>query len=153
MRFRMLAVGPRQPAWVNEGFEEYRRRLPGLQLVELPLGRHGKGRSATAARDEEGERLLARIPPGTHVVALEVRGAALDTPMLAQRLAAWLAIGQPVDFLIGGPEGLSPACGARASEAWSLSALTLPHGLARVVAAEALYRAWTVHQGHPYHRG
>lgn len=152
MRLRVLAVGPRQPQWVNAGFEEYRRRLPGLELVELPLARRPKGQPAGPARDEEGERLLARIAPGAHVVTLEVEGRALDTAALSRRLAAWLALGQPVDLLIGGPDGLSPACRARAAESWSLSPLTLPHGLARVVVAEALYRAWSVLQGHPYHR-
>lgn len=152
MRLRVLAVGPRQPQWVDAGFEEYRRRLPGLELVELPLARRHKGQPAGPARDEEGARLLARLAPSAHVVALEVEGRALDTAALARRLEHWLGLGQPVDFLIGGPDGLSPDCRARAAEAWSLSPLTLPHGLARVLVAEALYRAWTVLKGHPYHR-
>jgi 23S rRNA (pseudouridine1915-N3)-methyltransferase len=152
MRFRVLAVGARQPTWVQAGFEEYRRRLPGLELVELPLARRRKGQAPEPARDDEGARLLGRIAPSARVVALEVDGRALDTAALARRMDHWLGLGQPVDFLIGGPDGLSPGCRARADETWSLSPLTLPHGLARVVVAEALYRAWTVLQGHPYHR-
>lgn len=152
MRFRVLAVGSRQPQWVDQGFEDYRRRLPGLSLVELPVATRTKSQSIEAARDAEGQRLLARIAPGTHVVALEVEGRGLDTSALSKRMEAWLALGQPVDFLIGGPDGLSGACRERAAEGWSLSPLTLPHGLARVVLAEALYRAWSVLQGHPYHR-
>ena len=152
MRFRVLAVGSRQPQWVDRGFEDYRRRLPGLSLVELPVAARAKSQTIEAARDAEGQRLLARIAPGAHVVALEVDGRGLDTAALARRMEAWLALGQPVDFLIGGPDGLSEACRERAAEAWSLSPLTLPHGLARVVLAEALYRAWSVLQGHPYHR-
>ncbi len=152
MRFRVLAMGSRQPQWVDRGFEDYRRRLPGLTLIELPVAPRARTASADAAREAEGQRLLARIASGTHVVALEVDGRGMDTAALATRMDAWLALGQPVDFLIGGPDGLSAACRSRAAEAWSLSPLTLPHGLARVVLAEALYRAWSVLQGHPYHR-
>ncbi len=152
MRFRVLAVGPRQPGWVNEGVEEYRRRLPGLDLVELPLARRSKAQSAVAARDDEGRRLLARLGAQDHVVTLEVEGTAHATGALARRVETWLGLGRPVCFLIGGPDGLSAEVRARAEESWSLSPLTLPHGLARLVLAEALYRAWSVLQGHPYHR-
>ncbi|MCC5860344.1 MAG: 23S rRNA (pseudouridine(1915)-N(3))-methyltransferase RlmH [Gammaproteobacteria bacterium] len=152
MRFRVLAVGPRQPAWVTEGVEEYRRRLPGLEVVELPLSRRAKGQPPGPARDDEGRRLLARLGPQDHVVALEVDGATHDTAALARRVEVWLGLGRPVSFLIGGPDGLSAGVRARAEESWSLSPLTLPHGLARVVLTEALYRAWSVLQGHPYHR-
>lgn len=152
MRFRVLAVGPRQPGWVDEGVEAYRRRLPGLEVVELPLARRPRGQPAGPARDDEGRRLLARLGPQEHVVALEVDGRAHDTAALSRRVEAWLMGARPVSFLIGGPDGLSPECRARADETWSLSPLTLPHGLARVVLVEALYRAWSVLQGHPYHR-
>lgn len=152
MRFRVLAVGSRQPAWVDQGFEDYRRRLPGLTLVELPVASRARSQPVELARDAEGQRLLGRIAPGAHVVALEVEGLSLDTTALSKRMEAWLSLGQSVDFLIGGPDGLSDACRERAAEGWSLSPLTLPHGLARVVLAEALYRAWSVLHGHPYHR-
>ena len=152
MRFRLLAVGARQPGWVLDGCDEYARRLPGLSVEELPPGRRTRGGDPAQALEDEGRRLLARIPDAHHVVALDVGGHEYDTPGLARRLEHWLTLGTPVDFLIGGPDGLSGACRARAAELWSLSRLTLPHGLARVLSVEALYRAWSLRQGHPYHR-
>src|SRR5690606_28040779 len=108
---------------------------------------------AAQAVADEGERMLAAVPAGAHVVALDEHGAAWSTAELARRLEHWSGLGSSaVCFLIGGPDGLAPACLARARERWSLSALTLPHGLVRIVAAEALYRAVSLLEGHPYHR-
>jgi 23S rRNA (pseudouridine1915-N3)-methyltransferase len=152
VRFRVVAVGARQPDWVQQGFEEYRRRLPGFELVEIAPVRRGRGRPVEGACEEEGRRLLQRVPEAHHLVALEVRGQEYDTEGLAHRLQGWLELGQPVDFALGGADGLSPACLERAGERWSLSRLTLAHGLARVVLAEALYRAYSLLRGHPYHR-
>jgi 23S rRNA (pseudouridine1915-N3)-methyltransferase len=155
MRIHLIAVGTRMPAWVTSGYEEYTRRMPhecGIRLVEIPLGKRGKSRSALQNRREEGKAMLAAIPAQATVVALDVRGKAWSTDALAARLQDWLQGGRDVALLVGGPDGLDDACIARADLRWSLSALTLPHALVRVLLAEQLYRAWTVLQGHPYHR-
>ena len=101
---------------------------------------------------EEGERILAAIPDNHHVVALDVKGKAWSTEQLAQQLAHWQADGRDVSLLVGGPDGLTDDCLQRANQRWSLSALTFPHPLVRIVMAEQLYRAWAVLQNHPYHR-
>jgi 23S rRNA (pseudouridine1915-N3)-methyltransferase len=153
VRVRVVAAGTRLPGWLNEGFAEYAKRMPRetpLELKEIALAR-GAG-SAEQARREEGGRMLAALPAGAFVVALEVEGRGLSTEALARFWAARLKDGRDLAFLIGGPEGLSAACIARADERLSLSALTLPHGLARLVLAEQLYRATSLLKGHPYHR-
>ncbi len=155
MQIHLIAVGTRMPGWVDEGFKEYAKRLPrecSLRLVEIPLGRRPKSGDVSRAIGEEGERMLAAIPKGARVVALEVDGRSWSTGDLAGQLDGWLGSGQDVALLVGGPDGLAPACQERAQQRWSLSALTLPHPLVRVLLAEQLYRAWTVYKGHPYHR-
>lgn len=151
----LLAVGNRMPAWVSEGYTDYARRLPpecALRLVEIAPGKRGKNADLARIQRDEGERMLAAIPKGAQVVALEVGGRAWDTPQLARQLDRWLGEGRDVALLVGGPEGLAPVCRERAELCWSLSPLTLPHPLVRVVLAEQLYRAWSLLQGHPYHR-
>lgn len=101
---------------------------------------------------QEGERMLGALPKGARVVALDVRGRPWSTQQLAGQLEAWMAGGRDVALLVGGPDGLAPECLERAEQTWSLSPLTLPHPLVRVVVAEQLYRAWSITQGHPYHR-
>ncbi|MCW9058557.1 MAG: 23S rRNA (pseudouridine(1915)-N(3))-methyltransferase RlmH [Gammaproteobacteria bacterium] len=155
MQIQLIAVGTRMPAWVQEGFTEYARRMPrecALQLVEIPLGKRGKNADVQRAIAEEGEKMLAALPRDCQVIALEVEGRAWSTPQLAGELETWLGAGRDVALLVGGPDGLSEACRARADQAWSLSPLTLPHPLVRVLLAEQLYRAWTLYKGHPYHR-
>ena len=152
-RLRILAVGTRMPGWIEQGFEEYRKRLPldfALELREVALARRG-GDSARAVA-EEGAALLAALAGDEVAVAMDVGGTALDTPGLARALGRWKDDGRRVAFLIGGPEGLAPACLERADARWSLSRLTLPHPLARVLLAEQLYRAWSLLAAHPYHR-
>ncbi len=142
MRVRLIAAGTRLPDWINEGVAEYAKRFGrGLkfELVEVPAGK-------------QGEPMRAAIGAGDYVVALEVAGRALSTPELAQWLAARLAGGRDLAFLIGGSEGLDARLSARVDFRWSLSPLTWPHGLARVMVAEQLYRAHSLLQGHPYHR-
>jgi len=154
MRLLVIAAGNRQPAWVDEGFGEYARRLRGsctLELAQIPLGRRSKASSDKAQKDE-GERMLRAILPASHVVSLGVSGRPWTTEQLAKRLRYWTTLGAPVCLLVGGPDGLSAGCEARAVERWSLSPLTFPHGLVRVIVAEALYRAWSLNEGHPYHR-
>ncbi len=155
MRITLISVSSKQPDWVRNGYDEYARRLRGsvtLNLTEIPLPK--RTRSSVVARliAAEGERMLAAVPAGAHVVALDESGRSWRTAELAQRLKAWIALGQPVALLVGGPDGLARECLDRANECWSLSPLTLPHGLVRIVVAEALYRADSVLRGHPYHR-
>jgi 23S rRNA (pseudouridine1915-N3)-methyltransferase len=155
MQIHLIAVGTRMPAWVTSGYEEYVRRMPrecSLRLVEIPLSKRRKTQSAQASRQEEGKAMLAAVPAQTIVVALDVRGKAWSTQTLVARLQDWLQAGRNIALLVGGPDGLAEECLARADMRWSLSPLTLPHALVRVLLAEQLYRAWSVVQGHPYHR-
>jgi 23S rRNA (pseudouridine1915-N3)-methyltransferase len=154
VRLRLVAVGTRMPGWVDEGFKDYAGRMPRecrLELREVPLGRRSRGTEPVRAIAAEGEHLLAASEDCVRV-CLDVQGAAVDTIGLSRRLAGWLQDGQDVALLVGGPDGLAPACLEAARWRWSLSPLTLPHGLVRVLVAEQLYRAWTVLSGHPYHR-
>ncbi len=153
---RLIAVGTRMPAWVSEAFREYARRLPGpyrLELTEVEPARWIKGADGARLKREEGERLLRCVPRAALLVALDVAGRLRSSEALARDLSGWLADGRPLVFAIGGAEGLAPECLASASELWSLSPLTLPHALARVVVAEQLYRAYSRLTGQPYHRG
>ena len=150
-RLRILAVGTRMPAWVQAGFAEYHKRMPrdfAVELREIPVSR----REGPRAMAEEGEALLTALAADEHVVALEVGGEPWSTADLAARLRAWRDEGRRAAFLIGGPDGLSDACRARAAGQWSLSRLTLPHPLVRIVLMEQIYRAWTILGAHPYHR-
>lgn len=155
MRIHLIAVGNRMPEWVITGYGEFAGRLPTecrLHLIEITPGRRAKGADVARAIAEEGERMLAAIPKDSAVIALEVEGKSWSTEGLAQQFAAWLQAGRDVALLVGGPDGLAETCRARADLKWSLSPLTLPHMLVRIVVAEQLYRAWSILQGHPYHR-
>lgn len=155
MIIHLIAVGTKMPAWVEQGFREYAGRMPPecrLQLTEIAPGRRTKGADLVRLLRQEGERLLAAVPASALVIALAVDGRALDTPALSQKLSHWLQDGRDVALLVGGPEGLDEACLRRAEQSWSLSPLTLPHPLVRIVVAEQIYRAWSLLQGHPYHR-
>jgi 23S rRNA (pseudouridine1915-N3)-methyltransferase len=154
VKLRLLAVGAKSPAWVTDAFNDYNRRLPRgqqLELVEIPSSRRRGGASARVLA-EEGARMLDRIGERDHVVALEVDGRTCSTEELSNMLDDWRMQGSDVSFLIGGADGLDPSCRARADDVLSLSALTFPHQLVRVILAEQLYRAWTLLLGHPYHR-
>lgn len=154
MKFRIVAVGQRPPDWVAAGFADYARRMPReltLTLTEIPVASR-RQLPVERARRLEGERMLGELSGRDWVVALDVEGRAVATEDLANRLGSWQMQGRDVAFLIGGPDGLDPACLARADERLSLSALTFPHGLVRIMLAEQLYRAWTLRSGHPYHR-
>lgn len=155
MELHLIAVGQRMPAWVEQGYGEYAKRLPTectLKLHEIPAGKRGKNADIVRLTRQEGEKMAAAIPKGARVVALEVEGKAWTTEQLAGRLETWMGDGRDVALLIGGPEGIEPALSAGADERWSLSPLTLPHPLVRIVVAEQLYRAWSIIKGHPYHR-
>ncbi|MCW4151085.1 23S rRNA (pseudouridine(1915)-N(3))-methyltransferase RlmH [Halomonas sp. 18H] len=155
MKVRMLAVGNRMPGWVNQGVEEYRKRLPrdfALHIEEIAPGARGKNADTGRAMAQESERIRARLKGNEHIVALEVGGKAWSTEQLAEQTADWRHAGCDVALLVGGPDGLDASLSARADQRWSLSPLTLPHPLVRVLLAEQLYRAWTLMVGHPYHR-
>ena len=155
MRLSIIAVGTKMPAWVEQGVDEYARRMPRelkLEWREIPLARRGKDNNARQLSAREGELQLKAVPSGDRVVALDVQGKRISTEQLAQQLQAWQMSGDNYSLLIGGPDGLSPACLERADTRWSLSDLTLPHPLVRVLLAEQLYRAWTITVNHPYHR-
>ncbi len=155
MNIHFICIGNRMPRWVQDGYEEYAKRLPQectLRLVEIAPGWRGKGADVARAVREEGERMLGAIPRDCRVLALDVKGKSWDTRQLADQLAGWMQEGRDVALLVGGPEGLAEACLQRADGCWSLSPLTLPHPLVRIVVAEQLYRAWSLLRHHPYHR-
>lgn len=154
MEIALLAAGTRLPAWMNDGYQQYASRLTRevqLTLHEIPVAAR-RGRDSRDWRVEEGASMLARIRPSDWLVALDVTGKPAATDVLSTWLERWLTAGRRVVMAIGGPDGLAPDVLARADQRWSLSPLTFPHGLARVVVAEALYRAYCVRAGHPYHR-
>ncbi len=155
MHVRLIAVGDKQPSWVDTAFGEYAGRLPRqwkFRLDTIATGQRTKGGGAKNARELEGRKLLASIRSDDFVVLLDERGEALSSRELGERLGDWQSAGRNLCFVIGGPDGVSIECGNRADFRWSLSRMTLPHGLARVMFGEQLYRGWTLTQGHPYHR-
>jgi len=155
VRLQLIAVGTRMPEWVQSGFMDYLRRFPKdmpLELIEIPAGKRGKNADIPRILEKEGEQMLATVGKGNRIVTLDIPGAPWQTPMLAQQLERWKQDGRDVSLLIGGPEGLAPACKTAAEQSWSLSPLTLPHPLVRVLVAESLYRAWSITTNHPYHR-
>ena len=156
MRVHLITVGTRMPEWVNTGYGDFASRMPQecrLHLIEVPAGKRGKGSNLAQVKHEEGERLLAAVPRDSIVIALDVGGESWSTDALAGRLKNWMQGGRDVALLVGGPDGLAAICRERADARWSLSPLTFPHMLVRIVVAEQFYRAWTVLKGHPYHRG
>lgn len=155
MKCRLIAAGTRLPGWVNDGFYEYQKRMRpplALELVEIPVAARRAGENPRRAILREGDDMLCATSKDDYVVALEVDAKALTTAQLSAWIAERLRAARPLVLLIGGPDGLSDACRARADHRWSLSPLTLPHGLVRVIVAEQLYRAMSLLAGHPYHR-
>lgn len=155
MRIQIVAVGTKMPDWVAKGVDEFTRRFPAdmpVSFTEIAAGKRGKNADIPRILQKEGEATLAAIPKGNRILTLEVTGKPWNTPQLARQLEAWKMDGRDVSLLIGGPEGLAPECIAVSEQRWSLSNLTLPHPLVRIIVAESLYRAWSVTQNHPYHR-
>lgn len=143
------------PKWVSTGFQEYAKRLSAsinLELIEIPLPKRAKHTDIKPLMEREGKRMLAQITANDHVIALDVLGKQWNTQELAKQLQHWRELARDICLLIGGPEGLAQSCLEKADEQWSLSKLTLPHPLVRVLLAEQLYRAWSIICGHPYHR-
>jgi 23S rRNA (pseudouridine1915-N3)-methyltransferase len=156
MKIQLISVGTKMPDWVEAGVAEYRKRLPRdfeLLITEIPLAPRGKGMEVSKAMAKEGEGCLRAVGKGDYVVALDVRGKALGTEQLAEQLRQLRDGGRNVSLLVGGPDGLAPDCLAKADARWSLSPLTFPHPIVRVILAEQLYRAWSILNSHPYHRG
>jgi len=155
VHIRLLAVGDRQPPWVDEAFSTYSERLPRewqFRLDLIPTVRRNKNDKSRQAMEAEGELILAKLGQSEQVVLLDERGRQLTSKALAGKLSDWQIDGRDLCFVIGGPDGVADSCKQRADFTWSLSQLTLPHGLARVLFAEQLYRAHSLHTGHPYHR-
>ena len=155
MHIHLIAVGQKMPGWVKTGYDEYAKRLPNnfsLKLIEIAPGQRSKSTDPRRAIEEESQKILNAIPNGAHVIALDERGKQWTTLKLADNMRDWMQDGRDVVLLVGGPDGLSKEIKQRAAYLWSLSPLTLPHPLVRVFLAEQIYRAWSVTQGHPYHR-
>lgn len=155
MRLRLICVGQKMPDWVSQGYNDYARRMPpelSLELAEIPMAHRGKNADVARLMQKEGEAVLAAAGARDRVVAMEVGGSPWSTEKLAAQLESWQQDGRDVSFLVGGPDGLSADCRARADQLWSLSPLTLPHPLVRILLAEQLYRAWSITRNHPYHR-
>jgi 23S rRNA (pseudouridine1915-N3)-methyltransferase len=155
MNIHLIAVGTRCTAWAETGFQDYQKRLPAeckLNLITIPLSKRNKNSPICKHIAEEERKILAVIPKRSRVVALDVKGQMWNTQQLAQSLQQWQLERQDVSLLIGGPDGLGETCLNQAERIWSLSALTLPHALVRIVVAEQLYRAWSLLSNHPYHR-
>lgn len=155
MRILLIAVGQKMPAWVEQGYQEYAQRMPPearLELKAIAPGKRGKNADIPRILEDECQRIQAAIPKNARVVVLDVNGKSWSTDQLAGRMGEWMQSGQDVALLVGGPEGLSSPCRALADDTWSLSALTFPHPLVRVILAEQLYRAWSLLRNHPYHR-
>ncbi|EKD69994.1 MAG: Ribosomal RNA large subunit methyltransferase H [uncultured bacterium] len=155
MKIRLLTITHKSPAWIQEGYEEYEKRLPAhctLELVEIPAEKRTANADVKRITDREGEKMLAAIHAQHHVIALDINGKLWSTEDLSLHLKNWQQAGRNIDLLVGGPEGLAPQCLQKAHEKWSLSPLTFPHILVKLIIAEQIYRAHTILQGHPYHR-
>lgn len=155
MHFRVLAIGNKMPAWINEGYQDYAKRFPPsctFELVEIPPEKRTKQSNITQLTEREGQKILSHIKPNNRVIALDVKGQSWSTEQLADHLKNWQMDGRHIDILIGGPDGLAPECLKKAEIKWSLSPLTLPHPLVRIVLIEQIYRAHSILQNHPYHR-
>lgn len=155
MHIRLIAVGDRQPAWVTAAFDIYSERFPRVwqfHLDSIAIAARPRGGDGSRAILQEGEKILGKLKPAETVILLDERGSQLSSREFADTLDGWQADGEDLAFVIGGPDGVSADVRRRAGFRWSLSTLTLPHGLARVMFAEQLYRAWSLTSGHPYHR-
>jgi len=155
VRVWVIAIGQRQPTWADQAWEDFAKRFPAemrLELKALKAEPRTSGKTPAQCMAAEALRIEAAIPKGARRIVLDERGTRLTTVAMAQQMDAWRGEGRDVAIIIGGPDGLDPSVKAKADETWRLSDLTLPHAFVRVLLAEALYRAWSVMVGHPYHR-
>lgn len=155
MIIHIIAVGTKMPSWVTQGVDEYLRRMPNeclVKFVELPLGTRAKTKNIKQAMQQEEKSILAAIPNNSIVIAMVVKGKIWSTETLSEKMQDWMQSGKDVTLLVGGPDGMTQTCINKAAEKWSLSNLTLPHPLVRIVLAEQLYRALMIIKNHPYHK-
>lgn len=155
MVIHFITVGQKMPKWVQEGYAEYAKRLPkscAIKLVELPMAQRGKTGSAEKYKAEEAKKILAAIPKGAQLIVLDEHGQQVTTKGLAEKLEDWLASGQDIALVVGGPDGLEQSLIEQARWKWGLSKLTMPHPMVRILVAEQIYRAYSVINNHPYHR-
>ena len=155
MKLWLVAVGRKMPDWITAGFNEYAKRMPResrIELVEIKPEPRSTGKTTGQILEAEAQRIMAALPRDTLRIVLDERGKTLSTTQLAQCLRGWMDSGRDLAFVIGGADGLHESVKNAAQEVLSLSALTLPHGLARVMIAEQLYRAHSLLHNHPYHR-
>ncbi len=155
MQIELIAVGKRMPDWIESGIKEYIKRLPkhiNFKLIEITPAVRSKSNSAENYKKKEEEKIFAAIAPDSLIIALDEHGKLISSPSLADQLQNWIDDQKTISLLIGGADGLSDAIKSKAHHTWSLSKMTLPHGLVRVMVVEQLYRAWTITQNHPYHR-
>ena len=155
LQLRIIAIGHKMPAWVTQGYQEYAKRIRGdltLTLTEIPMQKRAKSISSKKLAEKEGDAILAAMKPKDYLVALDLNAKMISTEKLATQLNIWQQAGKSVALVIGGPDGLSQSLLTKADEKIALSPMTLPHPLVRVILAEQLYRAWSLNQGHPYHR-
>jgi 23S rRNA (pseudouridine1915-N3)-methyltransferase len=155
MKIRLLTITHKSPAWIQEGYQEYAKRMPAsctLELVEIPAEKRSVNADIKRITEREGEKMLSAIKTNHLVIALDVKGKLWTTEQLSEQLANWHQGGRNIDLLVGGPDGLAATCLQKAEQTWSLSPLTFPHILVRLIVAEQIYRAWSILQKHPYHR-
>ncbi len=155
MVINLIAVGTRCTPWVEAGFQAYQKRFPPeckLNLITIPLSKRHKNDKISKYIAEEEKKILIALPKRSRVIALDMKGDLWNTKQLAQFLQHWQLERRAISFLIGGPDGLGKTCLSHAERIWSLSKLTFPHALVRIIVAEQLYRAFSLLRGHPYHR-
>jgi len=155
MQIQIVSMGNKMPTWVNLGVNEYSKRLPSefnFKLVEIPLIKRNKINNLSQIIKREGAQMLTQTKASDINITLEINGKNLSTKELSMQLKNWQQNGDNLNFMIGGPEGLAPNVLAQSNFAWSLSNLTLPHPLVRIVLIEQLYRAISILRGHPYHK-
>ena len=155
MKIKLIAVGTKMPDWVDKTYKNYAQRLPkdcSMELIEITAAKRTKNQLASLWMEKEGQQILKSLDASDWVVALDVQGKSWSTEQLADQITQWQHKGCNVALLVGGPDGLSAECLKRANVRWSLSALTLPHPMVRVLLSETIYRAWSVTVNHPYHR-
>lgn len=155
MQIDLIAVGKKMPTWIESGFKEYAKRLPkniNFKLIEITPATRSKNNNADNYKQKEQEKIEATLSPKSIIIALDERGKSINSQQLANQLQTWNDDNQHISLIIGGADGLNEPLKKKANQLWSLSAMTLPHGLVRVMVAEQIYRAWSITQNHPYHR-
>jgi len=155
VKINLIAVGKKMPEWINNGYTEFSKRMPPelqINLIEITPSTRNKSTPIEKNIKEEGERIQSAIPTNTKLIILDEKGKDFSSIELSKKIEGWLPVGQDIALVVGGADGIDPDIKQQADEKWSLSSFTLPHALVRVVVAEQLYRAWSILQGHPYHR-